>query len=122
MKKKILIIEDEPAIASMLEMRLKAAGYEVLTAVDGVSGLEKAKSEKPDLITLDIMLPKLNGFTVCSLLKGNEDYRHIPIIMLTARQGQNDKIFDEQMKPEAYFTKPFQAEELLAKIKELLGL
>lgn len=120
MAKKILVIEDNPDMVKLLELRLTSQGYEVVKAFGGIEGLRKAESEEPDLITLDIELPEMNGFSVCSLLKANDRFRSIPVIMLTGRKEQADRIFDEDYKPDAYITKPFNAEELLGKIKELL--
>lgn len=117
--KKILIVEDDPDIISLLEYRLKDKGFDVLTAVDGARGLEIARSEKPDLITLDINLPEVNGFTVCSMLKADPEYCDIPIIILTARDGAADCVFDESVKPETYITKPFDIDELIEKIHAL---
>jgi two-component system, OmpR family, response regulator VicR len=120
MSKRILVIDDEKEIIDILKLRLQAKGYEVLEAYDGASGLDLAKSQKPDLIILDIILPLINGFTVCSLLKGNEIYKSIPVIILTAREEDNDQIFDHEVKPDAFMNKPFDAASLLAKIHELL--
>ena len=120
MGKKILIIEDDRDIVSLLEYRLSSQGYEVLTAYDGASGLNLAKTERPDLITLDINLPEVNGFTICSMLKADEEYHSIPIVVLTARDGYADNVFDETVKPEAYVTKPFDMNELIEKIENLI--
>ena len=119
MAKKILVIEDDQDIVSLLEYRLKENGFDVIVAMDGSQGLELAMSEKPDLITLDINLPEINGFTVCSILKANPQYSSIPIIMLTARDGFADNVFDESVKPEAYITKPFDINDLFEKIRTL---
>lgn len=119
MAKKILIIEDDQDIVSLLEYRLAAQGFDVITALDGAAGLDLARSEKPDLITLDINLPEVNGFTVCSMLKADEEYHAIPIIFLTARDGYADNVFDDSVKPEAYVTKPFDINELVEKIHRL---
>ncbi|MCK5581198.1 MAG: response regulator [Candidatus Omnitrophica bacterium] len=121
MAKKILIIDDEKDILKMLEVRLEAQGYEVVTALDGAEGLEKAQSLVPDLVILDINLPEVNGFTVCRILKDNEVYKNVPIMMLTAREGEFDEVVDETLKPDAYCYKPFDSDELVAKVKELLG-
>ncbi len=120
MAKRILIIEDDPDLVKIIEYRLTSQGYEVLVARDGYAGLMMAKRERPDLITLDLNLPELNGFTVCSMIKGNRSYRDIPIIMLTARDGFADRVFDDKMKPEFYMTKPFEVDDLLAKVHELV--
>ena len=119
MAKRILIIEDDQDIVSLLEFRLFSHGYEVLTAMDGAQGLAMARAEKPDLIMLDINLPEVNGFTVCSMLKADEEYHAIPIIFLTARDGYADNIFDESVQPEAYVTKPFDINDLVQKIRHL---
>ena len=121
MAKKILIIDDEKDLAEILKIRLVAVGYEVVCAHDGISGLELAKSISPQLVILDIMMPHLNGFAVCSLLKGNDQYRHIPIIILTARDEKNDRLFSDDVKPEAFINKPFSAAVLLDKVRELIG-
>lgn len=118
---KILIVDDEPAIIAALSLRLEANGYEAISAVDGVTGLNKARAEKPDLIILDIMLPKMDGFKVCRMLKFDEKYNFIPIIMLTAKVQQADADQGKEAGADAYMIKPFRSEELLAKIKELLG-
>ena len=120
MGKKILIIEDDQDIVSLLEYRLQGYGFKVLTAFDGEKGLELARSKRPDLITLDINLPEINGFTVCSILKADPEYNSIPIIVLTARDGYADNIFDDSVKPEAYVTKPFDINELIEKIRSLI--
>ena len=120
MTKKILVIDDERDLVDILRVRLAANGFEVVCAYDGISGLELAKSALPDLIILDIMMPHLNGFAVCSLLKGNEQYRHIPVVMLTARDERNDQFFDEEVKPDAFLNKPFETDALLKKVTELL--
>ena len=119
-KKKILLVDDEPDILSMLKMRLEASGYEVITAADGNTAYNKAKSDLPDLIILDLMLPGIDGYQVCRLLKFDEKYRHIPIVMLTAKGQREDKEWGEKVGADYYFTKPFNAVEVLDKIKELL--
>jgi len=118
-KKKILVVDDEPDIVSMLKMRLEASGYEVITAGDGNTAYGKAKSDAPDLIILDLMLPGMDGYQVCRLLKFDEKYRRIPIIMLTAKGQKEDKEWGEKVGADFYMAKPFEAKELLSKIKEL---
>jgi len=119
MAKRILIVDDEPQMADMLSIRLEANGYDVVTAHDGQEGLDKARSEKPDLIILDLMLPKIDGYKVCGLLKKDSRFARIPIIMFTARARQEDMALGEEMGADAYITKPFDSQVLLAKIKEL---
>jgi DNA-binding response OmpR family regulator len=120
MSKKILIIEDEEDLLKMMIFRLKSADYEVISAVDGLQGLEMAKKEKPNLIILDLMLPRLDGFRVCKMLKASDEYKDIPIIILTARMDESDKKLAEDVGANAYMTKPFNHQLLLGKIKELL--
>ena len=121
MGKKILLVDDEINILTMVEARLIGNGYEVVTASDGQEGLTKARTENPDLIILDIMLPKLDGYKVCRMLKFDEQHKHIPIILLSARTQDSDQEVGKQQGADAYITKPFQQEVLLGKIKELLA-
>jgi DNA-binding response OmpR family regulator len=119
-KKRILIIDDENDIVYMVKVRLESSGFEVLEAYDGQAGLESARKEKPDLIILDLMLPKLDGYKVCRMLKFDEKYKHIPIIMFTARAQEDDKKTGQEVGADAYITKPFEPDLLLSKINELL--
>ncbi|MBI5400132.1 response regulator [Candidatus Saganbacteria bacterium] len=121
MSRKILLIEDEAAMSEAIKLRLEANGFTVIAAFDGQEGLTKARQEKPDLIILDVMLPKMDGFVVCRMLKFDEKYARIPIIMLTARTQSKDIEQGKEMGADAYMTKPFKSEELLKKIRELLG-
>ena len=120
MPKKILVVDDEPFILRLVESRLKANGYEVVTAADGQEGLAKARSEKPDLIVLDIMLPKLDGYRVCRLLKLDDNYKHIPILMFSARVQGEDREKGLEAGANAYMTKPFDPQAFLGQIKSLL--
>ncbi|MDD5282305.1 MAG: response regulator [Candidatus Omnitrophica bacterium] len=120
MAKKILLVDDEPHIIMMLENRMKHAGYDVITASDGQEALAKAHKEKPDLIILDLMLPKLDGYKVCRMLKFDEKYKHIPIIMLSARAQEADKKMGETVGADGYITKPFEPQVLLGKVSDLL--
>jgi len=120
LKRRILVIEDEKEMLEAVRLRLEANSYEVISASDGAEGLSQARSEKPDLIVMDIMLPKMDGFTVCRMLKFDENYKNTPIIMLTARTQEMDVARGKEMGADAYLTKPFKSEELLAKIKELI--
>ena len=120
MPKKILVTDDSPTIVAMIKELLDSAGYSVVTAADGQEALSKAKKEKPDLIVLDLMLPKIDGYKVCAMLKFNTDYQNIPIIIFTARAGEADKKMGGDVKADAYITKPFEPEALLSKIEELL--
>lgn len=120
MSKRVLIIEDELDLVAALRLRLEANGYQVSEATDGQAGLNKAREEKPDLIILDVRLPRLDGFTLCRMLKFDEKFQNIPIILLTARIQQADVQQGMEAGADAYMTKPYKAEELLKKIKELL--
>jgi DNA-binding response OmpR family regulator len=120
MSKKILVIDDEPLFVDMLKVRLEHAGYKVVAAFDGQGGLHKAKSERPDLIILDVMLPSMDGYTVCRLLKFDETFRRIPIIMLTVRSQNSDKETGKAVGADAYIAKPYEAEVLINQIKRLL--
>lgn len=120
-KKRLLLVDDERDLVDLIKMRLEASGYEVLVAYDGQEALEKARSEKPDLIILDIMLPKIDGYKVCRMLKFDESYRAIPIIMFSARAQESDKKTGERVGADAYIVKPFEPGLLLNKISELLA-
>ncbi len=120
MAKRILVVEDEPELVKALEVRLKTQDYDVITAFDGEEGLRKAREESPDLIILDIMLPKMDGFKVSRLLKFDERYKHIPVIMLTAKSEREDKSLGEETGADEYITKPFEWEHLSEMVKKHL--
>ncbi len=120
-KKKILAVDDVRETLLALKIRLEYAGYDVYTATDGEAGLKMSRNLKPDLILLDVMLPKIDGFSICRLLKFDEEYESIPIIMLTAKGQTNDKEIGKKVGANAYFTKPYNAKELLEKIAELIS-
>lgn len=121
MNKKILVVDDEPHLLLLMEARLKASGYEVLTAADGQTALEMAKKQNPDLMILDLMLPKMDGYKVCALLKKDMRYSRIPIILFSARAQQEDMKMGEEVGADAYITKPFEPKRLLAKMEELIS-
>ena len=120
MAKRILVVDDEVELVKAIQIRLQQADYEVLVAYDGQEALGKAREEKHDLIILDLMLPKMDGYKVCGLLKSDRRYHKIPIIMLTARAQNTDEKLGLELGADTYITKPFQHEVVLAKIKELL--
>jgi len=120
MGKKILLVEDEKDLSKTISFRLENNGYTVVTAYDGPEGLDKAKKEKPDLVILDLMLPKMDGYKVCALLKADSRYSRIPIVIFTARVQEEDKAMGKEVGADAYITKPFEPETLLSKIRELL--
>lgn len=117
-KKKILVVDDEALILDALKVRLEASGYEVLTALNGQEALDKARTLNPDLIILDVLLPKVDGYEVARLLKFDTKYKHIPIIMLTAKTQDSDKKIGRDVRADEYITKPFDAKELVELIKK----
>lgn len=114
MAKKILVVDDEESIVKIIGYNLKKEGYEVLTACDGEKGYELAVSEKPDLILLDIMMPKMDGYEVCKKIR---EKSNVPIIMLTARAEEVDKVVGLELGADDYVTKPFGNRELMARVK-----
>jgi DNA-binding response OmpR family regulator len=121
MPKKILVVDDDPDIVKLLEMRLRENGYQVATALNGVACLAKVKEYKPDLIILDMMLPDIQGSSLCAKLKSDPQSEFIPIIFLTGRKGEYDRDVGRAAKSDAYLTKPFEPAALLRRIKELTG-
>lgn len=119
-KSKILIVEDEGELLDFLKIRLEANNYEVIGAVDGKEGFEKACKENPDLILLDIMLPKVDGYWVCNFLKSDKRRSRIPIIVLTAKAGEASMRLAKDCGADAFMAKPFEIDELLSKISNLL--
>ena len=115
---KILIVEDEPGMVAGLRDNFEFEGYQVLSAMDGVSGLERALADSPDLVILDVMMPRMSGLDVCKLLKSKRPA--IPIIMLTARGQEVDKVVGLELGADDYVTKPFSIRELLARVKAVL--
>lgn len=113
-KASVLVVEDEPALVETLQYNLERAGYRVYTAGDGVTALEVARREQPDLILLDIMLPGMDGYDVCRLLRREMD---VPILMLTARDEEIDKLLGLEIGADDYITKPFSMRELMARVK-----
>src|SRR5690349_3882750 len=119
--KRILIVEDEKDVIDLLTLNLrKAGGFTISTASDGGAGLAKARSDKPDFIILDLMLPKMSGLEVCKLLKSDRATRHIPILMLTARAEEVDRIVGLEFGADDYVTKPFSPREIILRIKAIL--
>ena len=119
-KKRILIIEDQAVIVNILRMRLEANHYEVISASDGQEGLEKARHDNPDLIILDVMLPKMNGYKVCQHLKADPKYKTIPVIIASGRTPQEIRKVSKEVGADAYIHKPFEGEVLLSKMRGLL--
>lgn len=117
---KILIVEDEEHIQELLRFNLQNNGYDVLVASDGLQGLTMAKEEQPDLMLLDLMLPKMDGLDVCRAVKSDAQMAAIPIIMLTAKGSETDKVLGLELGADDYLTKPFSVRELMARIKVVL--
>lgn len=120
MAKTILVVDDEPDILKLVKARLESDGYRVLTAIDGEEALLKVHTEKPDLIVLDIMLPKINGYDVCLNIKDDKNYKDIPIIILTVKFHPDDIRFAKALGADVYLTKPFEHDVLLENIQTLL--
>ncbi len=116
----ILIIEDEEHISELIKYNLESAGYKVTAAYDGEEGLKAIFDQKPDLVILDLMLPKIDGITVCNKVRNNRETEDISIIMLTAKSSEMDKIIGLELGADDYITKPFSVRELQARIKTVL--
>ena len=121
MAKRILIIEDDPAVLRAISYMLEKEGYEVLTAMNGLEGLTKAKGENPDLLVLDVMLPGIDGFEVCHRLRAESQTAQLPILMLSAKGQAADKSMGLQVGANEYLTKPVERLVLLGKVETLLG-
>ena len=113
----VLIVEDEPALASSLSYNLRKDGFNVISATDGVAGLQQARSARPDLIVLDLMLPRMDGLEVCRRIRAESD---VPILMLTAKGEELDKVVGLEVGADDYLTKPFGMRELMARVRALL--
>lgn len=113
-KKSVLIVEDEKNIVDILRFNLQRVGYHTLETYDGQDGLYKAESEAPDLVLLDVMLPKMNGFDVCKTLRNHGN--NVPVIILTAREEESDKVLGLEIGADDYITKPFSMRELIARV------
>jgi two-component system, OmpR family, alkaline phosphatase synthesis response regulator PhoP len=118
MSQKLLVVEDEISISTLLQFNLEQAGFQVVTAMDGKSGLEKAESEVPNLIILDLMLPEMDGLEVCKELRLKK--LNIPILMLTAKDDEFDKVLGLELGADDYMTKPFSPREVVARVKAIL--
>ncbi len=119
-KQRILVVDDEPEAVELVEFNLKQAGFEVATAADGAEALERARSAPPSLVVLDVMLPELDGLEVCKLLRRDPATAAIPIIMLTARAAEVDRVVGLELGADDYLTKPFSPRELVLRIRKLL--
>ena len=119
--KKILIVEDEPDILETIKYRFEAEGYEVITAEDGQAGLTMVKSEGPDLVILDEMMPKLNGYKMCALLKADARFKGVPVIIYTARLVTDEEDLKKNIGMDAIICKTADFSELLSKVRQLSG-
>jgi len=121
MAKKILVVEDDPTLAHLLEFRLRKNGYEVNILSDGHSVLRTVRKKQPDLISLDVLLPKMDGIKVCRYLRIEPEYKDIKILMLSGMSREHDANRGYEVGADYYMTKPFKLEEYLEKVRELLG-
>lgn len=114
---RILIVDDELDLVSVLRFGLEAEGFEVIEAADGEEGLRRAREERPHLMVLDLMLPKLDGYKVCRALKFDERYKNLPIFILSARSGEQDRRLALDMGADAFISKPYDMKDLVARIR-----
>jgi len=119
--KRLLLVDDDEELRQALQLRFESSGFQVITAADGLEALRKGRTEHPHLIILDLMLPNLNGYEVCRLLKFDQKFHHIPIILCTARSRQEDLVMGESVGADAYVTKPFDGKALIAKAEALIA-
>lgn len=117
---RILIVDDEPDLLSVLHFGLEVEGFQVLEASDGEQGLAMAREQAPDLIVLDLMLPRMDGYKVCRALKFDERYRRIPIFILSARSGETDRQLAMDVGADTYITKPYDMRDLVTRIRARL--
>ena len=122
MSKKVLIADDEPNIVISLEFLLRREGFEVLVAVDGEEALTKARAERPDLVLLDVMMPKMNGFDVCQALRADPELASMRVLMLTAKGRETEVSKGLGLGADGYMTKPFSTKDLVAQVRVLLGV
>ena len=120
-KATVLVVDDDPVIQRLLQVNFEMEDYTVITAGDGVEGLERARKEKPDIVLLDIMMPKMNGLEVCAALKGDPKTNGIPVILLSAKAQSADLQAGSDTGADDYVTKPFDPLELLEKVAEMLA-
>ncbi len=120
MKQRILVIDDEPDVVELIAFNLRGAGFEVITAEGGAEGLRKARTSELALILLDLMLPEIDGLEVCKLLRRDPATEHIPIIMVTAKAGEIDRVIGLELGADDYVTKPFSVRELVLRVRALL--
>src|SRR5436190_10591973 len=117
---KILVVDDEPEAVELVEFNLKQAGFSVVSAIDGAEALKKARAVLPGLIVLDLMIPEVDGLEVCKMLRRDPATATIPIIMLTAKAAETDRVLGLELGADDYLTKPFSPRELVLRVKKLL--
>jgi DNA-binding response OmpR family regulator len=120
--RKILIVDDEPYILNILDFSLDAEGYRVLQASDGEEAMRMAQEQTPDLVVMDVMMPRLDGFETCKRLKEDVRTADIPVVLLTARNSREDRSRGEAVKADGYITKPFSPQRLLDTVQDFLGV
>jgi CheY-like chemotaxis protein len=120
-RNRILVVEDEESLLKLESILLSSKGYSVTGVMDGRSALEEVRANKPDLVILDIMLPEIDGFEVCRLIKEDPEIRHIPVLILTAKKNSQDLARGQQVGCDAYITKPFKSVKVLDMVQELLS-
>ncbi|MBI5805972.1 response regulator [candidate division TA06 bacterium] len=121
MTKKIMVIDDEPYIARVIKFKLEQEGYTVFSANDGLTGLEKIRQEKPDLVLLDVMMPGLTGYEVCQKIKSDPQLSGIPVVILTAKGQEKDREEGLSVGASDYITKPFSSNRLLELVRNMVG-
>lgn len=119
---KVLVVDDEVYILHILDFSLGAEGFDVITAADGEQALSRARSERPDLIVMDIMMPRLDGYETCRRLKSDPATKNIPVLLLTARGREEDRKRGMEAGADDYMTKPFSPNKLIARVTEMLGI
>ncbi|HZQ86056.1 MAG TPA: response regulator [Acidimicrobiales bacterium] len=116
----VLVVDDDPVIQKLLQVNFELEGYKVITASDGIEGLERARADLPDAIILDIMMPKMNGLDVARALKASDDTKDIPVLLLSAKAQASDVAVGMEIGADDYVTKPFDPAELLERVGDLL--
>ena len=119
-KAKVMVVDDSPTELKLMSAPFLSQGYDLVTAADGEEALKKLPSEQPDLIVLDVVMPKLNGFKVCREIKKSPKFKNVKVILLTSKNQESDKFWGEKQGADAYITKPFDGKELLATATRLL--
>ncbi len=119
-KRKILVVDDSPTQLKLTTAALAGQEYEILTAMDGVEALEKVKNAEPDLVVLDVVMPKMDGFQVCRKMKASQEMQHIPVVMLTSKKQKTDEFWGKKQGADIYLTKPFDVADLQDAVRNSL--